>query len=292
VISGTAVDTGGGYVTSVRVSTDGGATWQIATGTVNWSYTWTPTRPGTFIVKSQAVDFSGNTENPLPGITVLITSDTPDTMWGTSTPQFQTTSGNEVELGVKFRTIVDGTITGIRFYKANGDTGTHTAHLWDRSGNLLASSKFTDETAGGWQQVIFTTPVVITTDTTYIASYRTNMFAYTEGYFATEASNGALRYLADGFDGGNGVYSYGPNFFPVNTYNSTNYWVDVVFMRGTPLPSVIPNNTLLFSHPVSILIDTLPTGSHLFNVISIGWSPIVPDSITVSLPVCVKIDNN
>jgi hypothetical protein len=193
---------------------------------------------------------------------------------------------------VKFRTIVDGTITGIRFYKANGDTGTHTAHLWDRSGNLLASSKFTDETAGGWQQVIFTTPVVITTDTTYIASYRTNMFAYTEGYFATEASNGALRYLADGFDGGNGVYSYGPNFFPVNTYNSTNYWVDVVFMRGTPLPSVIPNNTLLFSHPVSILIDTLPTGSHLFNVISIGWSPIVPDSITVSLPVCVKIDNN
>lgn len=292
VITGTAADTGGGFVTSVRVSTDGGATWQTATGTVGWSYTWTPTQPGTFIIRSEAVDFSSNVENPLPGVTVLITSDAPDTMWGTTTPQAQTASGNEVELGVKFRTLVDGTITGVRFYKATGDAGTHTAHLWDRNGNLLASGTFTGETSSGWQQVNFTTPVVITANTTYIASYHTNTFVYTEGYFAMEADNGALRYLVDGVDGGNGVFSYGPNFFPVNTNNSTNYWVDIAFMRGTPLPSVIPNNTLLFSRPVSVLIDTLPNGSPLFNTVSVAWPPIVSNSITVSPPVCVSIENN
>ena len=37
---------------------------------------------------------------------------------------------NQVELGVKFRSDVAGSITGIRFYKGSGNTGTHVAHLW------------------------------------------------------------------------------------------------------------------------------------------------------------------
>ena len=37
--------------------------------------------------------------------------------------------------------------------------------------------------------------------------------------------------LRDGTDGGNGLYRYGstPSTFPTSTYNSENYWVDVVF---------------------------------------------------------------
>ncbi len=41
--------------------------------------------------------------------------------------------------------------------------------------------------------------------------------------------NGPLTALADGAGGGNGVYLYGAGGFPTQTYNATNYWVDVVF---------------------------------------------------------------
>jgi methionine-rich copper-binding protein CopC len=41
--------------------------------------------------------------------------------------------------------------------------------------------------------------------------------------------NPPLVALANGFDGPNGVFKYGPSSFPSETYNSANYWVDVVF---------------------------------------------------------------
>src|SRR5215475_4878151 len=39
-ITGTASDTGGGTVTRVDVSVDGGATFSAATGTTAWSFSW------------------------------------------------------------------------------------------------------------------------------------------------------------------------------------------------------------------------------------------------------------
>jgi hypothetical protein len=41
-ITGTASDAGSGTVARVEVSVDGGATWNVATGTTAWSYNWTP----------------------------------------------------------------------------------------------------------------------------------------------------------------------------------------------------------------------------------------------------------
>ena len=77
---------------------------------------------------------------------------------------------NAVDLGVKFQASTSGTIVGIRFYKGPQNTGTHTGDLWSSSGTLLATATFTNETASGWQQVNFATPVNITAGTTYIAS--------------------------------------------------------------------------------------------------------------------------
>src|SRR5437588_7335895 len=75
------------------------------------------------------------------------------------------------EVGLKFRTDTAGTITGIRFYKGNLNTGTHTAHLWTSTGTLLATATFSAETASGWQQVNFPTPVQVQANSTYVASY-------------------------------------------------------------------------------------------------------------------------
>jgi hypothetical protein len=81
--------------------------------------------------------------------------------------------------------------------------------------------------------VNFATPVSITAGTVYVASYfaPVGRYAGDGGYFATTGvDNGPLHALKDGVSGGNGVYAYGStSAFPSNTFNSANYWVDVVF---------------------------------------------------------------
>src|SRR5207237_702588 len=147
---------------------------------------------------------------------------------------------NAAELGVKFRSDTAGQITGIRFYKGPTNTGTHLGNLWTSTGTLLASATFTGETATGWQQVSFATPVAITANTTYVASYHTNVGGYADdqGYFNGKGADAApLHALASGVDGLNGVYVYGANSaFPTNSFMTSNYWVDVVYATGAPPP--------------------------------------------------------
>ena len=96
----------------------------------------------------------------------------PCTIFGSQTPANPSENDTDaVELGVKFRADSNGTITGLRFYKGSGNTGTHVGSLWSSSGTLLGQATFTAETATGWQQVSLTTPVAITANTTYVASY-------------------------------------------------------------------------------------------------------------------------
>ena len=76
-----------------------------------------------------------------------------------------------VELGVKFTADFTGTITGVRFYKAAENVGTHVGSLWSAAGQRLAQATFTNETASGWQAVTFATPIAVTAGTTYVASY-------------------------------------------------------------------------------------------------------------------------
>src|SRR5439155_499581 len=97
----------------------------------------------------------------------------PCTIWsGATTPAVASrTDSNPVELGVRFRSDLSGSITAIRFYKGPANTGTHTGHLWTNTGTLLASVTFAGETASGWQQATLSTPVAIAANTTYVVSY-------------------------------------------------------------------------------------------------------------------------
>jgi hypothetical protein len=158
----------------------------------------------------------------------------PCTIWPTSAVPAIVDAGdaNALELGVKFRTDTDGFITGVRFYKSAANIGAHTAHLWTSTGTLLASAPFTGETASGWQQVNFASPVAVTANTSYVASYHTNTGHYSASgaYFASAGvDTPPLHAFADATSG-NGVYLYGPAGFPSSSYNATNYWVDVVFV--------------------------------------------------------------
>ncbi len=49
---------------------------------------------------------------------------------------------HSVEVGVKFKADSNGTITGLRFYKAAANTGTHVGHLWSTSGTRAGQRDF------------------------------------------------------------------------------------------------------------------------------------------------------
>ena len=236
VISGTASDIGG-QVAGIEVSTDGGRTWHPASGLSNWSYDWTALQAGSVTILSRAVDDSGNLETPAAGVGVTVVS-TPGTIWPAATVPGLVDGGPDsaVELGVKFRSEVAGTIKGIRFYKASLNTGTHVGNLWSSTGTLLGSIIFSNETASGWQQMLFATPVAIASNTVYVASYHCTIGHYSAdlNYFTGKgADNPPLHALANGVSGGDGVYAYGTSSaFPNSTWNAANYWVDVVFQAA------------------------------------------------------------
>jgi hypothetical protein len=141
-----------------------------------------------------------------------------------------------IELGVKFQPDANGTITGVRFYKATANIGTHVGSLWTASGTRMAQATFTNETASGWQTATFATPQSVTAGTTYVASYYApaGRYSHTSGAFSSPVDNGPLHALADA-GVGNGVYAYSTvSTFPTHTYGASNYWVDVLFAIPAP----------------------------------------------------------
>jgi MYXO-CTERM domain-containing protein len=175
----------------------------------------------------------------------LAAQSTPVSIWPSNpTPAaVDLNDGQPLELGVKFRSDVAGQITAIRFYKGPAATGTHIGNVWSSTGTNLGTVTFTGETASGWQQMSFAAPIAIAADTTYVASYfaADGTYSATNNGLAAAVDNAPLHALADGAGGGNGVYLYtATSAFPTQTYQASNYWVDVVFVAassGTPAPS-------------------------------------------------------
>ncbi|WP_051177211.1 DUF4082 domain-containing protein, partial [Rhizobium mesoamericanum] len=152
-----------------------------------------------------------------------------------STPaQTNLNDGQQLELGVKFQSNVAGDVTGIRFYRSANDNGQNVVDLWTSTGTKLATATYSGTTGSGWQTVNFATAVTIAANTTYVASYHTTgAYVATDGFFTSDVSSGPLTALSSASAGGNGVYAYGGSassgLFPTSTYDSANYWADVVF---------------------------------------------------------------
>ena len=165
----------------------------------------------------------------------------------------------------KFESSEAGYITGIRFYKGAGNTGTHVGYLWTSTGTLLATATFTNETASGWQQVNFSTPVAINAGTIYVASYYAPVGHYAGDYYyfaSSGVTSGPLTALANSTPGGDGVYKYATGGgFPTSTHESTNYWVDVVF-------STAPSTA------TQLVVHTQPSSTATAGV-AFGTQPVI-----------------
>jgi Domain of unknown function (DUF4082)/Fibronectin type III domain len=165
---------------------------------------------------------------------------TTQTIWPSTAVPVRDDGGPDspVELGVRFRSDVAGFVTGVRFYKAALNSGTHVGNLWTSTGIRLATATFTGESTSGWQQVNFSPPVAIAANTVYVASYHcpNGHYSLDLNYFSGKGVDSPpLHLLADGVAGGNGVFAYGAtSSFPTNTWSSANYWVDLVFTASPP----------------------------------------------------------
>ncbi|WP_376717287.1 DUF4082 domain-containing protein [Bradyrhizobium sp. 62B] len=287
-VTGTAADTAG-KIAGVEISTDGGTTWHptnsnVGAANVTWSYTFVTGAQGTYSLKTRAVDDSLNLQTPGTGTSYTITPSSSLTLFSpTDTPAvISNGDSGAVEVGLKFVPTASGKITGIRFYKASDNTGTHIGDLWTANGTLLASATFSNETASGWQQVDFATPVNVQAGVTYVASYHTNTGHYssTDFYFIDYdgITKGALTAPGSSL---NGVYAYGSNpTFPnnVSSVDAANYWVDVVFSdSGQTSPQAHDDGGFTVSQngvlniPASTLLanDTNPSGL-TFSITSVA----------------------
>ena len=145
--------------------------------------------------------------------TAAASSGCPCTIWPSSaTPALAADpDASGVEIGVKFRTTQAGTITGVRFYKGAGNTGTHVGSLWSSSGTKLASVTFASESPSGWQEATFATPVSVSANTTYVVSYYApaGRYSVSENYFTSATTRGPLTALQNSAAEPNGVYRYG-----------------------------------------------------------------------------------
>ena len=245
----------------------GSNTWSLAGGSlpsgltlnaVSGVITGRPTASGVFNFTAQVRDSGSPAQTATKPLSISIVM----SIWSNTTVPGLADGGADfngpVELGVKFRSDVTGSVIGIRFYKATANTGVHVGNLWASNGAWLAAVTFSNETTTGWQQALFAAPVAIASNTVYVASYHA-----TNGHYSCDIN----YFLGKGMDSpplhamatvtdvsSNGVYAYGSSsLFPTQTWNNANYWVDVVFQAGSPPPptlksiAVMPTNSSILA---------------------------------------------
>lgn len=165
----------------------------------------------------------------------------PPTDFSNSGPVDQNdTQGTGIETGIKFYVTQPGTITGIFFLRSTFNLGSHVGHIWDNSGNLLLTSAPMPEVGNGFQEV--TVSLHINSNTIYVASVFNNIgdYAVTNNSFPNNVDYGTnpIKIVAnDNTPTGNGVYVYtGSATFPTNSFDASNYWIDIRFQPDFLLP--------------------------------------------------------
>jgi Domain of unknown function (DUF4082) len=199
-------------------------------------------------------------------------------IFGSAVPKNPIDDGNPVTIGVKFWSSQSGTVSGIRFYRAAKSSQGYVAKLYSASGTLLGSVKLARESGPvpGWQVANFASPIPISGNTTYIAAYYSPVGrgAWDEWGLNNGVTNGPLTAPSGPAAGGNGVYRYN-NAFPNQSYDASNYYVDVLF---TPAARYLVLN---INPPNPSIPSTAAVGSVVATILP-SWSDGGPFTGTLS----------
>jgi hypothetical protein len=194
-------------------------------------------------------------------------------------PTFDPNDMSSYEFGVAFESDVNGYVTGVRFYKGPSNSGTHIGNLWTADGLNLASATFTGESASGWQEVSFATPVAITAGTAYIASYFDPQGGYSAdvatdpGNLLAGVDNPPLHALANSVTPNGVLIQSSTSAFPSRSEDGVNYWVDVAFLAPTP-PTVVSVNPAAGATGVSVGTAVTVTFSEPLNAATVNGTTI------------------
>jgi hypothetical protein len=111
------------------------------------------------------------------------------------------------------------------------------ARLYSAGGTMLGSVTMATESSSvpGWQQAVFSAPIPIAANTTYVAAYYAPGGQYSDTWYGltSSVSNGPLTAPAASHIGGNGVWVRGLAF-PTYDYLDGNFFVDVAFTSVAP----------------------------------------------------------
>ena len=170
----------------------------------------------------------------LSGHGAAAASQCPCSLFGSATPSLldlpaadgRSGDGLSDEVGVRIAVTAPARLNAIRFYEDPLETGAHIGRLWDATGQELAQVSFDSESASGWQSAVLSTPVDLNPGATYTVSVNINAY-FVDQYDAlnSEIVSGPIRSLADG---NNGVFARAAGEYPISSYRSSNYFVDVV----------------------------------------------------------------
>ena len=171
----------------------------------------------------------------------------PCTIWPSSAqPGIASSSdAGAVELGLRLRADIAGWISGVRFYKGAGNGGTHVGSLWSNSGTLpgardvhrrerlrLAAGQLRRTCAGLRGDDV----------RGVVLPHQRPLRGQRLGVRRAGVDASLLHALRDGLDGASGVYRYSSQpTFPDQTFQSSNYWVDVVFETSQPGDTLPPS---------------------------------------------------
>jgi hypothetical protein len=154
-------------------------------------------------------------------------------------------NNGSLELGVRFHVTQAGLIKAIRFYKGTSNTGLHVGHLFNAETQaLLGTTTFAGESASGWQQQNFSSPIAVSPGVIYVASVfmQSGMYsASPQGFGAGLDRTPIIGEPDDWQNGGihNGVYDDTPTPLtvpPASGNNANNYWIDLVYSPNFTLP--------------------------------------------------------
>ena len=285
---------------SVSGSSNSSVTWsfspQVGTLSTNGLYTAPATVSVAQSVTITARSAADTTKTATATVSLVATPPPPTnsdilSFWPESTIPRTTDVANDsdaVTLGLRFSSEVSGEVVGVRFFKGSRNIGTHVGNLWSANGANLGEVIFTGETATGWQQAIFATPVPIVAGATYTVSYLAPRggYAIDEQFDWSTANAGPLKVIAPGA----GVYAYGSNTrFPASTWRGSNYWVDVIFVPTVEVPRTPPvetytisgtvsgaTSTVALSGPTSGTTTTDTTGKYSFTGLQSGLYVVAP----------------
>jgi hypothetical protein len=189
-----------------------------------------------------------------------------------------------VELGTVFSPKVAGVITYFRFYKTNADDASeYTLNLWNAYGVNAVRQKVSAPGRTGWIRVPLVTPAKVSAGSHYIISvyFAAGRYGGRTGVFTSGRVRGNLTAPSSVQAGGNGRYLYGAaTGFPTKTFNSSSYYVDVVFLADVQVPKPLIVNagrdTILISPLTRPVPDYKLQGSVSGDSVTFSWRKLMP----------------